>query len=184
MQTSSPKPPEYQRQSKVLNAIHKITVNTRHERLHQKGHENANKIDELVKDNEIIDPLLGECHINAITLADKLYHSGYTPIIILGSLTTEENKESQTHTKNKKIGSIHTWVELPDIPPADKTIAEICKETEGGIQLTNSLPNNYTYNGGKQIKFEPNNVHPTSLRTENGLQKLEQKGLVEDINAE
>lgn len=83
--------------------------------------------------------LLGECHINSVSLLEKLSSKGYDPNLLLGWNSDAGSPKSLIEAYNK-TKNVHQWVEL------GKYTLEICSEGTqscGQMYVSQLRPSNY-----------------------------------------
>lgn len=162
--------------------IRSIAESARDHRLIEFCGYDPERVNEMVAADEMTDPLLGHCPENAERLARRLYCHGYTPEIIYGA-AVDGCKDLTVETVEEafRLMYFHIWVEVPpaETDASQPLIAEIAAEPDGGIRVTDELPDNYTRPPESRVVYDPTTVTPKQLRSIGGYQNLKEKGLIQ-----
>lgn len=157
--------------------IREIVEQTRSQQLAE-WEDDPETVDELVESGEMTDPLLGHCPNNAAALAAQLYSAGYTPTIVYGGLV-DGDVTIDTVQEAFRLVRFHIWVEiLPETNDDAPLIVEIAAEYDGGVRISNELPEHYTRPPESRVRYHPEIVTPARLRNINGYNHLKDENLV------
>lgn len=157
--------------------VREIVEQTRSQQLAE-WEDDPETVDKLVESGEMVDPLLGHCPSNATALASQLHSAGYTPTIVYGGLV-DGDVTIDTVQEAFRLVRFHIWVEIPPGTNDDAPlIVEIAAEYDGGVRISNELPDHYTRPPESRIKYDPDIVTPARLRNINGYNHLKDEDLV------
>lgn len=139
---SEPKQPD----SKLEQMVEAIVIETRNKQLRDLGYDPETILTEM-ENGTRTDPLVGNCVENANRLASELKAVGFDPDVVHGAIKPRKGAQSiSTTTEAKKLGCVHYWVEVPQPRKTDAPlIAEMAAEPDGGVRVTESLPESYIH---------------------------------------
>jgi hypothetical protein len=161
--------------------IRSVAESTRETRLVDDFEYDPEQVNEMVELNEVSDPLLGHCYINSERLARRLFHNGYEPDIVIGALADEHSSITVESVEEAfRLVCFHVWVEIPpsETDTSQRIIVEIAAEPDGGVRVTEELPDNYTRPPESRITYDPTVVTQKQLRSVEGYRNLKSQGLV------
>ncbi|QLH82110.1 hypothetical protein [Halosimplex pelagicum] len=131
-------------------------------------------------------PLIGECHLNALSLCEELYEADFAPVLVWGALHFEDPsggsdfEPPQTVSDAESRGAVHFWVELDW--NESTLVVDISSELPvqfGEPYIDSALPYCYVRPDDCRFIYEPGRgITTNQLRNEEGYQFLIDEGLL------
>jgi hypothetical protein len=162
--------------------IEQIVSQTRNERLIDDFELSPDRINQHVRNDEITDPLLGSCHLNAALLAKRFDQNGFNPHVIRGCLAPRSDSVPESIPEAEQSGQVHFWVEVAPTEAATsntaRIVCELAAEPDGGVRVAGTVPDNYHYLPRSRIRYDRDIVNSRQLRNIEGLEYIEESGLI------